>query len=483
MSDATTEELIEAEDLTKYGNQNYVRAVVGTQFDAHRSYQDILNEDGGTPPANLLSQGTHTPVSRSVPYKYYYDPQYVPLEVENIWKRSWQVVCREEDLPQVGDRISYDVGPLSFLIVRTAAQEFKAFYNSCRHRGRRLCSDVKQSGDNIQCPFHAWTYGLDGKLQWVPRQEEFPGVTDKNFSLREVKCETWGGNVFINPDRAAPPLKKALGVLAEHFSDCPTEDRYTAVRIRKKVRVNWKSGLEAFLEGYHVLTTHPSGMPMFGSTYTTIECWDDAVSHVSRLVTPAVVADGWIKNKIEPSIGLRLFCNAYGYRSPPKDRGLTIADARAFAAEVMAEKIMAESGVDVSDRPVGYLIDMVQWFSFPAFFPWWGEGLAWWYNFTPLGDSADECVMEIRLTKPVPKNGPRPPAAAPVDIGFDDKGRNHPQTGAVGYIMDEDMENMEEIHKGMKAAREDSAFPVLATVQEARVRHFREVYAKAMGLK
>src|ERR1700679_1445801 len=115
---------------------------------------------------------------------------------------------------------------------------------------------------------------------------------------------------------------------------------------------------------------------------------------------------------------------------------------------------------------------MVQWFSFPAFFPWWGEGLAWWYNFTPLGESADECVMEIRLTKPVPKDGPRPPAAAPVDIGFDDKGRNHPQTGAVGYIMDEDMENMEEVHKGMKAARADSAFPVLATVQEARVRHF-----------
>jgi nitrite reductase/ring-hydroxylating ferredoxin subunit len=469
-------------DITQYGNQNYVRAVVGTQFDAHQSYADILKADGGVAAANLLTKGNYSAANRRVPYEYYYDPKYVPIEIERIWKKTWQVACRGEDIPEVGDRISYDVGPLSFLVVRSGPNEFKAFHNSCRHRGRRLCGDAKQSGDIIQCPFHAWTFDLHGKLKWVPRQEEFPGVSEKLFSLREVQCASWGGNVFINPDPAAPPLEKVLGVIVDHFKDCPQEDRYTVVRIRKKVRINWKSGLEAFLEGYHVLTTHPSGMPMFGSTYTTIECWDDGVSHVSRLITPAVVADGWIRNQVPPSTGLRLFCNAYGYRAPPVNRGETIKDARAFAAEVTAERIRAESGVDFSDRSVGYLIDMCQWFSFPNFFPWWGEGLAWWYNFTPLGTSPDECVMEIRLTRPVPKNGPRPPSATPVDIGFEDKGRNHPDTGAVGYIMDEDMENMEEVHKGMKAAREDSAFPVLATTQEARIRHFREVYAKLMDL-
>jgi len=307
-------------------------------------------------------------------------------------------------------------------------------------------------------------------------------VRASNFSLREVQCATWGGNVFINPDPDAPPLESVLGVMREHFQDYPVEDRYTAVRIRKKVRINWKSGLEAFLEGYHVLTTHPSGMPMFGSTYTAIDIWDDGVSHVSRLVTPAVVPDGWIRSKIPSDIGLRLFCNAYGYRKPPADRGQTVGDARAFAAEAVRERIKEDSGVDFSDRPVSYLIDMVQWFSFPNFFPWWGEGLAWWYNFTPLGENPNECMMEIRLTKPIPKDGPCPPSAAPVDIDFDDLGRNHPETGQVGYIMDEDMENMEEVHKGMRAARDDSAHPILSRVQEARIRHFQEIYAEAMGL-
>jgi nitrite reductase/ring-hydroxylating ferredoxin subunit len=469
-------------DLTEYGNQRYVRAMVGTQFKDEQSYIDILKADGGESPAHLLSKGNHEPVPAPLPYEYYLDPKYVAIEVEKIWKKSWQVACRGEDIPEVGDRVAYDVGPLSFLVVRSGPNEFKAFYNSCRHRGRRLCGDRKESSDIIQCKFHAWSYDLDGRLKWVPRHEEFPLVTPKKFSLREVQCATWGGNVFINPDPDAPSLEKTLGVLVGHFKDCPLEERYTAIRIRKKVRINWKSGLEAFLEGYHVLTTHPSGMPMFGSTYTTIDCWDDGVAHVSRLVTPAVVVDGWIKGKVEPAIGLRLFCNAYGFRAPPAHRGKTVTDARAFAAEVTAERIKSEAGVDFSHRPVGYLIDMCQWFSFPNFFPWWGEGLAWWYNFTPIGNSPDECLMEIRLTKPLPTDGSRLPAAKAVDIDFDDKGRNHPETGAVGFIMDEDMENMEEVHRGMKAAADDIARPVLSMTQEARIRHFHEVYAKAMGL-
>lgn len=468
--------------LTIYGNQDYVRAVVGTQFDDNTTYEDILKADGGELPYTLKHRGNFKPKGRLLPYEYYIDPKYVSFEIENIWKKTWQVACRAEDIPEIGDRISYDVGPLSFLIVRSGANAFKAFYNSCRHRARRLCGDVKQSGEYLQCPFHAWTYGLDGKLQWIPRQDLFPGVTSQKFSLREVQCATWGGNVFINPDPSAPPLEKVLGVMIDHFKDCPVEDRYTAVRIRKKVRINWKSGLEAFLEGYHVLTTHPSGMPMFGSTYTMIDLWDDGISHVSRLITPAVTADGWIKSKLPTQIGLRLFCNAYGFREPPADRGHDRSDARAFAAEVVRERIENECGVDCSDRSIAYLIDMVQWFSFPNFFPWWGEGLAWWYNFTPLGENPDECLMEIRLTKPVPANGPRPPSAAPVDIDFDGQGRDHPETGAVGFIMDEDMENMQQVHRGMKAAPTDIARPVLALVQEARIHHFHSVYAKAMGL-
>jgi len=469
-------------DLTKYGNRSYVRAVLGTQFEDMPDYVGYLERAGEKIPETAAARGTHRPDCRPLAYKYYLDPKYVPEEIEKIWKKSWQVACRGEDIPNVGDRVAYDVGPLSFLIVRATETSFKAFWNSCRHRARRLCGDEPESGDVIQCPFHAWSYNLDGKLAWVPRQEEFPNL-QAGVGLRPVQCDSWGGNVFINPDLNAAPLQDALGVMPQHFLDCPQEDRYTAIRLKKKVRINWKSGLEAFLEGYHVLTTHPSGMPIFGSTYTQTDCWDDGVAAVSRLITPALVPDGWVKDEVSPRLALELFCNTYGLPAPPEDRGETVADARDYAAVKTAERYLEASGIDFRDRTISYLVDMHQWFSFPAFFPWWGEGLPWWYNFTPLGDSPDECVMEIRLLQPNPIDGSPPPVPKTVWIDFDEQGRDYPETGQVGYIMDEDMENMEEVHKGMKATDPLVARPILATEQEIRIKHFHEAYIRAMGIK
>lgn len=471
----------EALDITKYGNRSYVRAALGTQFEDMPDYVTYLERAGEQIPETVSDRGTHRPDNRPLAYKYYLDQKYVAEEIEKIWKKQWQVACRAEDIPNVGDRVAYDVGPLSFLIVRSSEDTFTAFWNSCRHRARRLCGDEAESGDVIQCPFHAWSYGLDGKLAWVPRQEEFPNL-QTGIGLRPIQCDTWGGNVFINPDLGAAPLKDVLGVMPQHFHDCPQEDRYTAVRIKKKVRINWKSGLEAFLEGYHVLTTHPSGMPIFGSTYTQTDCWDDGVAAVSRLITPALVPDGWVKDEVTPRLSLELFCNTYDLPAPPADRGATVADARDYAAKMTAEKYLAASGVDFRDRSISYLVDMHQWFAFPAFFPWWGEGLPWWYNFTPIGESPDECIMEIRLLLPKPANCSMPPAAKTVWIDFDEKGRDYPETGQVGYIMDEDMENMEQVHRGMKATDPLVARPILAAQQEIRVKHFHEAYIRAMGI-
>jgi nitrite reductase/ring-hydroxylating ferredoxin subunit len=472
----------ETVDLTKYGNPSYVRAVLGTQFEDMPQYVDLLRHAGEEVPATAAERGTHRPQNKSLPYEFYLDPKYVSEEIEKIWKKKWQVACREEDIPNIGDRVAYDVGPLSFLVVHSGEGEFKAFWNSCRHRARRLCGNKPESGDMVQCQFHAWSYDLDGRLVWVPRQEEFPNADAENFSLRPVQCASWGGNIFINPDLDAGPLSEALGVLPSHFVECPQEDRYTAAWIRKKVRINWKSGLEAFLEGYHVLTTHPSGMPIFGSTYTQTDCWDDGKASVSRLITPALVPDGWVKDEVSPRLALELFCNTYGLEFPAEGVGETVAEARAYAAEKTIEFHRKENDVDLAGRSISFLVDMHQWFVFPSHFPWWGEGLSWWYNFTPLGESPDECVMEIRWLRPLAKGAPRPPLPKCVEIDFHEQGRDYPETGQVGYIMDEDMANMEAVHLGMKSTDPAVARPILATEQEIRIRHFHEAYIKAMGI-
>src|SRR3546814_461485 len=132
---------------------DYGKPEPGSQLLDPPTLETILAADEQPLPRPLQGRGEYDPDPRLIPYDRYIDPKFVPLEVEHIWKKMWQVACREEDIPNVGDRISYDIVDKSYLVVRTGANEFKAFYNSCRHRARKLCTG-KANGKNIQCGFH-----------------------------------------------------------------------------------------------------------------------------------------------------------------------------------------------------------------------------------------------------------------------------------------------------------------------------------------
>lgn len=453
----------------------------GSQLVDPPTLERILDADEQLRPRPLQGRGEYDPDPRLIPYDRYYDPRYVPLEVEHIWKKQWQVACREEDIPNIGDRVSYDIVNNSYLIVRTGENEFKAFYNSCRHRARKLCTG-KAGGKNIQCGFHGWVYGLDGKLEWIPFAQEFPHVDAEHNSLKPVQVATWGGNVFINPDPNAAPLEEALGVLVDHFRDYPIEDRYTAMRILIKVRCNWKAAQEAFMEGYHVVETHADGMPMFGSAATQIDIWEDKKGFVSRLCTPGMTTDPYIADRVTPREGLILYCNAYDLPLPPEDRGLTAVDARRYAAEAQRAKIEAETGRDFSNEPVSYFVDMAKYFLFPNHHPWWGEGLPWWYNFTPIGDDPEKSLMEVRILKPIPASGERPPMPDPIELDFDEIASERPELGSLGHIIDQDLANMTAVQQGFKAAADDAAYLTLSVYQEAKIRHFHEIYDRMLGL-
>jgi phenylpropionate dioxygenase-like ring-hydroxylating dioxygenase large terminal subunit len=210
------------------------RAVVGTRSEGKISYADIIAADGDPVPPMLAPPKADFPPSVPISFDRFLKREFIDKEVEHIWKKCWQVACREEDIPNVGDRINYDIVEQSYIIVRTGLNEIKAYYNSCPHRGRALC-DRKENSSNFRCPFHAWTWNLDGSLAWVPAHEDFPHVETRDYSLQEVKVARWGGNVFINPDPNAPPLEAALGVLPALYADCPQEDRYTLLHFRKKI--------------------------------------------------------------------------------------------------------------------------------------------------------------------------------------------------------------------------------------------------------
>jgi nitrite reductase/ring-hydroxylating ferredoxin subunit len=186
----------------------------------------VLAADGDDPPACLFTQSPWEGQAMTIAKSRYFDPAFHAAEVEGVWKRCWQMACRAEEVPEPGDVLVYDVAGLSILVVRGDDGEVRAFHNSCLHRGTQLQpSGACTSVTKLRCPYHGWTYGLDGRLEDAPCRWDFPQLGSDTPSLAPVQVGLWGGFVFVNPDPAAEPLADYLGVLPAHFRSWPLERR------------------------------------------------------------------------------------------------------------------------------------------------------------------------------------------------------------------------------------------------------------------
>lgn len=194
-----------------------------------------------------------------VPKDSYLSPEWARLEMERLWPHVWQVACREEELRDVGDYVEYQIGDESIIVLRSEPGTIGAFYNTCQHRGRRL---IEGEGNTKQfrCPFHGWRYGLDGTNVHILDEEDFD-FSCADASLVPVRCETWGGFVFVNMDDGAAPLREHLSPLDEILG--PFEFEKMRYRWYKSTVLpcNWKMALDAFNEAYHVPATHPQLLP------------------------------------------------------------------------------------------------------------------------------------------------------------------------------------------------------------------------------
>jgi len=191
-----------------------------------------------------------------VPKGRYIDREFEELELERLFPRTWLMVCRLEDLQGVGAYLEYTIGKRSILIVRESQDSIRAYHNACRHRGTRLATGRGRVG-SIICPFHGWRWNLDGSIRLMLDPEEFPERTDEDLALQPVRCEQWGGFVFINMDLNAQPLLEYLDPIPTVFA--PFQFEHMRFKWLKAVIApcNWKTALDGFLEGYHVPGTHP----------------------------------------------------------------------------------------------------------------------------------------------------------------------------------------------------------------------------------
>jgi phenylpropionate dioxygenase-like ring-hydroxylating dioxygenase large terminal subunit len=193
----------------------------------------------------------------SLPAYWYTDPAITDLERERIFMRTWQYVGRRAQVSEVGDYFTATVLDLPVVVVRDEVG-LRAFVNVCRHR-RHLVMGGAGNKKVLQCPYHAWTYGLDGCLRAAPRSDRERDFDKEDYPLLPLRLDTWGPWVFVNADTEAEPLESFLGQLPAIIARSGLDPNQLGFRHRREWArdANWKAMLENYLECYHCPTQHP----------------------------------------------------------------------------------------------------------------------------------------------------------------------------------------------------------------------------------
>ncbi len=195
-----------------------------------------------------------------LPSHFYYDPAHYEREFSAIWCRSWIPLCRVDDLARPRDFRVVELGDQSVLVVRNTKGELRAFHNTCRHRGSLLCTGEQGrfSAASIVCPYHAWTYSLDGELIGTPRQLRAEGFRREEYPLYNVAVDEWGGYVFANLlGAAAPAFGETLREVDDALRNWRIEELAAGHRSSTDLACNWKIFWENYLECFHCPGIHP----------------------------------------------------------------------------------------------------------------------------------------------------------------------------------------------------------------------------------
>ena len=220
-----------------------------------------------------------------VPKGRYIDPEFLELEYEKLFSHIWQMTCREEEIPEPGCYLEYVIGDQSVIVVRTEENRIRAFHNACIHRGTQL---VRGTGrvNEFRCPFHGWRYDLSGQCTFIFCEDEFQPRPEDYKRLPEVRCDRWGGWVFINFDDNAEPLLDWLDPLPAALGPFHLEDMRYAWHKRTILPANWKTAIDAFIEGYHTPGTHPQYVHLNISGQATAQpCKPDEYAYASYCPT------------------------------------------------------------------------------------------------------------------------------------------------------------------------------------------------------
>ncbi len=450
----------------------------------------------------------HLDAERMVTYpvEAFLSKDYLAAEKERLWPRVWQMADRAEVIPQVGDFFTYNICDDSIIVIRVAEGDgpgaIKAFHNVCAHRGRQLIdvppgvNSVTGNRRQFLCGFHGWTYDLEGNNTYILDPQDWqkagPGLNPDCTSLSRVRVEAWGGWLFVNMDMDAEPLVAFLGEVPRIL------DPFDFARMRYKWRnwvvfdCNWKTGLEAFMEPYHVAGTHTQlleygdfyayskayglhGVSGFdqrdatlreiGGSSSTMRAGKGADARVS---THALMRENWETVNNSSTTWTLVEAARRLVDELPEDTPAPAVIAH-WVASAKADD--ARRGVIWPEISPAQLTEAgLAWHMFPNMSVLQGSTYALCYRTRPYGDDPDKCIFEAYAMERFAE-GEEP--ATQWTYG-------EPTEENWGSVLCQDFSNMAAVQRGMKSRGFRGTLP--NPHQEQKVINFHRNLADWLGL-
>lgn len=412
----------------------------------------------------------------------YYDPAFMAKEWGRLWTRTWLIAAIETDIPEPGDYSVFRIGRESIIVVRQEDGSVAAFYNVCAHRGNQLVMNDRGSVAQFTCAFHSWQYALDGRCTRVTDRETFnPALLCENPRLQPVHCETYAGLVFINMDDDPPPLKERFG-LPEGYLEAYRLDKMHCVRhVVSEWAANWKTGVDAFYETYHLHAVHPETQDVMDDMGVQVDLYPHGGS---RMLVPIGVktqrqAD---QDSINPSLQYMM-----------TEAGMNPDDFEGSAREVRAAIARAKRarsdrlGLGYERFTDGQLTD--SWAT--GIFPNVQIGLhpegAFLMRFLPHPTDPEKFFYDtMTLICPVDDPNYSVPDWMGLPEGTDTSGEIRPDTEYIpadepphlGLVLDQDSELLPVVQKGLRSRGFKGA---IWGEQEQRLRHFHKELDRYLG--
>ena len=421
----------------------------------------------------------------------YTSKAYARAENDKLWPKVWQAACRVEEIPRVGDYVTYDILDESIIVARTGPDTIRAYYNVCLHRGRRLtagCGHTKQ----FACRFHGWRWDLDGENALALDKEDWGDkLNPDNLRMRQVKVDTWGGWVWINMDPDCEPLRQWLEPASSMLDPFELEKMRYRWRQWLYFPCNWKTALEAFIESYHVLGTHPEliqwGENIAWSRAEGRHSWHgfSGLRNGPQLKNTGLSGAAGTADQ-DPRIATPEFLEYLMDTVNATTTDTLIAAAKRLVDELPAgtppeavsAHMMAQAKRDDAARgviwpeidPDHMMATGIDWHVFPNTVILHGITFALCYRARPNGYDPDSCIFEVYVIERFPEGQEPKTEWVYEPDATEEKWRR---------ILSQDFNNMPEVQRGMKSRGFPGARP--SPVQEKAVTNFHRTLAEYMG--